>query len=587
MRIKHVKIQNYRNLKNISVDLESVVTIIGENNSGKSNFLKAITLPFLPEDGGSQGKNLQFSDINEVAKTAYYDFIRRNIEGITNGSITDDIIINMAPQVIVEVSFYADDLLKYYVKEFASSADENGDIVFSLAYKYHVTQGVKFVERVKSVVINELSKAPANGINSVKMNLLPVELYGYSIYVPQKESHVSYDTLKAFRYSALVAERDSFSSNNDRIGSKALLNLLQMKMSPADQLAVEKEYTHFFDILKNLSGMENILNWQQESDIPNAKEFFENISVLPNMPSMSSLLNSVRLGYSGDSMSMQGLGQRNLILLLVMLNSLLESKEGRALSIITVEEPEAHLCINNIHLLSSFFDAFSKGNKTTQLFYSTHSQEFINKADMKQIIVMANGNAYALSQELDDSGRNYLSKNVNMDLFKLLLSRRCILVEGLTEELLIKSYIRTQAKLSDVEVISFHKGYKEIMDIWLKINGNSNHRLGCVRDYDNQENAKKEHEKYNQHANICVQTTKGYTLEVDLVNTGDNFTLLQKLYGEELGWNNKTKEEVSDSWRGMKSDMMLQVCQDLLLGNLTGFQMPDHIQTILDFMERE
>ena len=50
LKITHVKIRNYRNLRDIDIGLAETVAIIGENNSGKSNFLKAITLPFLTDD---------------------------------------------------------------------------------------------------------------------------------------------------------------------------------------------------------------------------------------------------------------------------------------------------------------------------------------------------------------------------------------------------------------------------------------------------------------------------------------------------------------------------------------------------------
>ena len=57
MRISRVQIENYRNLKKVDVNLDKIVTLIGENNSGKSNFLCAITLP-LTSDDGSGGKHL-------------------------------------------------------------------------------------------------------------------------------------------------------------------------------------------------------------------------------------------------------------------------------------------------------------------------------------------------------------------------------------------------------------------------------------------------------------------------------------------------------------------------------------------------
>lgn len=98
---------------------------------------------------------------------------------------------------------------------------------------------------------------------------------------------------------------------------------------------------------------------------------------------MQSILSSVRLGYSEEELSMQGLGHRNLVLLFVLINLLLGKETDIALDVLTIEEPEAHLCINNTRLMVSFLKAFTDKNKTVQLFYSTHSTEFINKMNLK------------------------------------------------------------------------------------------------------------------------------------------------------------------------------------------------------------
>ena len=62
--------------------------------------------------------------------------------------------------------------------------------------------------------------------------------------------------------------------------------------------------------------MDQVINWQDESDLKEAKEFFSHISIMPNMPPMQTILTSIRLGYSDAELSLQGLGYRNLILLL-------------------------------------------------------------------------------------------------------------------------------------------------------------------------------------------------------------------------------------------------------------------------------
>lgn len=582
MKISRLQVKNYRNIKDVDIQLGDLVGVIGENNSGKSNLLRAITLPFMADDSGYMGKALSWIDINNDEKQRYYEFLLEKKEEIIMEQISLEDFVAMLQVVTVEVTLKPTDTEVYFVKDLNYAVDKDGNILYGIRYEYKPKNAKRIYEIVKEILRNE--EISEETIEKMKLNLLPTDLYSYSISVPGKGG-ISYDVLKQFRYTSLVAERDDFSTTNEKIGSKSLVRLLQMKLSDQDKLNVEKEYSKFFDFLKNLSGMENIINWQEHSEVENAKEFFDEISILPNMPPMNSIVSSVRLGYAGENLSSQGLGQRNLILLLVLMNSLLEKREDVALHVLTMEEPEAHLCINNIRLMVSFIKAFTKDNNGVQLFYSTHNTEFINKLDLKNVVVLSDGQAYALGTELDDDKRNYLSKNPNLDLFKLFFARKCILVEGLTEELLIRAYLDSKKELNDIEVISFHKGFSDIIEIWLKVNNGGRNRLGIVRDFDNQPNAQREHEKYNGYLNVCVKTTVEYTLEPEIVKTGDNYTILKEKYGTEYGWDSLSKDQLADVWRSAKSEVMLQVCKDLAGGELPNFKMPEHIETIIKFLD--
>ena len=209
--------------------------------------------------------------------------------------------MSVLPIVSVEVNLFPDEDELYFVKDLCYSADTDEGILYGLRYEYKATHPEEVLAHVRSVLISE--QIDGESIENVKMNLLPTTMFTYSILIPQKGAKVAYDTLRQFKYTALTADRDNFSNSNERIGSKSLVKLLQMKLTSNDLLTVEKEYSHFFDALKSLSGMDNIINWQNRSEIPNAKDFFDNIDILPNMPSMTSILNSVRLGYSGENLS--------------------------------------------------------------------------------------------------------------------------------------------------------------------------------------------------------------------------------------------------------------------------------------------
>lgn len=574
MRISRVQIENYRNLRNVDVELGNIVTLIGENNSGKSNFLRAISIPLSAEDNSSI-KRLSWYDINSAAKNDYYDFLRKNRARIINNEVKLEEFSQYIPSVNIQLFLQPDANEHYNVKDILI---DEGLWIGGILYQFYVKKPEELFERVKAIFISEQESDEVN----IQMSLLPIELFEYSITVPGKGNKIPYDALSLFRSMNLPAERDNFASNADKLGSKALTDILQKSMSPDSQVKIEKKYYDFFETVRTEGKLDSVLNWQEYSDIGNAQQFFKQISVLPNMPQMSSILGSIRLGYDNDYMFAQGLGHRNLVLMTVLLNSYIGKERDISFRLMAVEEPEAHLCVSNVLLMASLFKVFSQKNKYTQIVYSTHNAEFVNKIGLDKVVVLHHGMAFNLGSELTNIERDYFAANPNTDIFKLLYSRKAILVEGITEELLIKSYLQTRNDLNDIKVLAFHKGYTKIIEIWKKVNAGSGNKLGVVRDFDDQSNAKTEHEKM-QDSQVIVRTTHGYTLETDIANK--NYDLLKEKYGAIYGWSKMTPEMIQEDWRSNKSDVMLRVCHDMVNGELNGFHLPQHIQEIIEFMQ--
>ena len=574
MKIRHVQIDNYRNLRHVDVSLGNIVTLVGENNSGKSNFLHALSIPLSSDDSGIN-KRLSWFDINKNSKNAYYDFLKANREKIINDTLSVDIFLQNVPVVRIKLYFQPENNEHYDIKDILIDEEK---WIGCIQYQFSIKKPEELFARVKQILSTEIEE------ENIQMSLLPVELFDYSITVPGKESNISYETLMKFRSLDLPAERDSFASNAGRLGSKVLSDLLKKGMRANSQVNIEKAYISFFDTIKKEGRMDSVLNWQNYSDIPNAQHFFRQISILPNMPQMSSILGSIRLGYEDDNMFAQGLGHRNLVLLSVLLNSYLNKPHDISYRLITLEEPEAHLCISNVLLMISLIDVFAQKNKYTQIVYSTHNIEFVNKLGLDNVILLHKGEAINFREVLTDTERDYLAANPNTDILKLLYSRKTILVEGITEELLIKSLLQIRNDLNDIKVLTFHKGFTKIIDLWKKINASSKNKLGIVRDYDNQPKAQTDHEK-RQDDHVIVRTTTEYTLETEI--TSANYDLLKRNYGTEFGWNNLSPEQLQADWRKQKSNIMLRICHDLINGELKGFALPRHIQEIIDFLQEE
>ena len=181
MKITHVKIRNYRNLRDIDIGLAETVAIIGENNSGKSNFLKAITLPFLTDDNTHISKKLSWIDINNETKKCYYKKIILNQNKIRNDEITVEQFAEFLPTVSVEVNIQASGAEEYYVKDM-SYAIEDGEIQYGIKYEF-APKNCADIFRVVKEVVSQTEINDAN-LKEVKMNLLPVEYYNYSLRLP-------------------------------------------------------------------------------------------------------------------------------------------------------------------------------------------------------------------------------------------------------------------------------------------------------------------------------------------------------------------------------------------------------------------
>ena len=136
MKITRIIINNYRNLKSIDVPLNDTVAIIGENNSGKSNFLRALTLPFLSDEFSSSNKKLSWVDINNKAKQEYYQWLIDNQDAIKNGSISQTDFIKNMPVISVEVHLLPDNTEGFFVKELCFDIDGD-EILYGLKYEYN------------------------------------------------------------------------------------------------------------------------------------------------------------------------------------------------------------------------------------------------------------------------------------------------------------------------------------------------------------------------------------------------------------------------------------------------------------------
>lgn len=152
-----------------------------------------------------------------------------------------------------------------------------------------------------------------------------------------------------------------------------------------------------------------------------------------------------------------GLGYNNLIYTATVLGDLKQRKETQreGYSALLIEEPEAHL---HPQLQNLFFKYLNKldTEQGFQIFISSHSPTITAKADLKSIVVLQNQNDIISGLSLDQSGltdinRVYLHKFLDITKSQIFFSNGVILVEGISEALLLPVFSQIMGNEYNIE----------------------------------------------------------------------------------------------------------------------------------------
>ena len=569
MYIRTVEIENYRAFKKFEIKLSPLSLIIGENEAGKTNLFSALTLPLNSNDISFNKKRLSVSDINRESIKDFYQAIIDDKE--------EDEIKDLIPKVRIEVEFTEP---KNIIEEGVVGkwiTGEEADDSYKIRYDFRPKDADHFLKTAKDLL---------EGIKNIKDTRwfnLPIELYDYDITQSNNGLKVSYSDLRLISINSINAERDDFAESNSQKSNDILTKMLISSLLDSDKAKINSAYTSFFDAIENTETFEKIV-----TPDPDFENFFDEIvdklECIPNLPNLKSILSNITLKSGESYLYQRGLGYRNLVYIYLLFEFFKGNKN--ALNLCCIEEPEAHLSVNNLRFATDFiYKSTQKGGSSLQTLISSHSPQVINKLELTNVIVLSGNNAIHLT----DSKKhltNYLRKRPNFDILKLLLSNKTVLVEGTTEEMLINSILyRDNDNVNSLEVISIEQtGFTTFMDVWLQVNkGNTKKKLSIIRDYDDNDSTKDKHQKYDtDNGNIQVRTTTKYTLEDDLAETDGNLGRLNTLFSKKY----KTSDKMAEFLKKSKAERMLKIADSILNEeNKDPITLPKHIQEALDFMK--
>ncbi len=419
MLIKKVIINNYRGFSKFEVNLSKLTLIIGENDSGKSNFFSALTLPLSGNDLGFNRKKLKISDINSKSIFALYKAV---IDGKKDKELS-----SLVPIVSVYIELgdpngeYEEALLQKWI-----TPDSGGDI-FGIKYEFRPKSDSDLLESVK-----ELLKGRSN-VDDAKWFTFPLEHYDYQITSTNNGKPISFNDLKRLVVNHIGAERDDFSDDSTMKANGILSRMLSSTLKDNEKSAIYAAYIDFFETIEKTDTFKKIINL--DPGFENFSDHIDNLECIPNLPNLKNILSNITLQSGKEFLYQRGLGDRNLIYIILLFE--FYKLEKKYFNLCCIEEPEAHLGVNNLRLATDFIYKSTKKSKKSdensllQTLVTSHNPTVINKLDISNVLVFTGEKPVSL-RDVTKTLLDYLRKRPNFDILKLLFTEKVILVEGTT-----------------------------------------------------------------------------------------------------------------------------------------------------------
>lgn len=266
------------------------------------------------------------------------------------------------------------------------------------------------------------------------------------------------------------------------------------------------------------------------------------------------LENSLTI-YEGDiDINNKGSGK------LVEIKTELSLSESSKVDVILAEEIENHLSSHNFKKILNKIC----GDDNKQIFVSTHNNFACARLELKNAIFLSPENEQIIClQHLDNDTSEYFCKAPYVSILDYVLSKKCILLEGPSEFILIEKMYSEYLKDKGLDNSTLEKDGIEVLAVrglsfirYLEVGSLLNIKTAVITDNDSnyEKNIKNKYINFESNLNIAIFSNEDndlYTFEVCLAN--DNEELLQKLFKK------SDKDELIDYMKKNKTDVALTI----------------------------
>lgn len=521
MAIEKLLIKNYKLIENTIIELQPDVNIfVGENDSGKSTILEAISIVSTGNlNGRSFEKQIKANLFNQKTREKYIASLKSKRQ------------VQSPPVIIIEA---------YWEIEDAAFKGTNNELREDCA-------GI----RMELAFDSEYADAYKKMLKEGEIYDIPVEFYTVSY-------HYFKGTPVVYRYAPVKGTfidttRKDYSYVMDKFVTSNIATYLTTK-EQTDLSTAYRKSRHAFqenEVVKQLNlSMKNNVKINKRSVAVDLRE--DNIDEWKHQ--MSIMVESIPFENIG-------FGTQNSIKIELAIKN---SKEQ--VNLIMMEEPENNLSYTNMTRLIDHITQ-SEGK---QIFISTHSSYVANKLNLGNIFLLYNGKIKSLS-ELPEDTKRYFKKLPGYDTLRAVLAEKVILVEGPTDELIIqRAYLDEYGKLpmeDGIDVIVVDAlAFKRYCDIAVLLKK----KIVIVTDNDGniQKNINDKYSEYLDKTNLVfvyeenemLNTIEPSVLEVNC-NNGEPTELFRKVISQNGSMRNRDKQEVLSFMTKNKAEWALRVLE--------------------------
>ncbi|WP_407503290.1 ATP-dependent nuclease [Elizabethkingia miricola] len=489
MKITKISVTNFRLLDEISINIEDDITlIVGKNNTGKTSLFEIINI-FL---GGNS--KISFHDfaqnsykIFDICYNKYSDVLLTEKDETKRNEIEKEIITaipRITLQIEIDYNKITDSLIN--ISDFISDLDETKTEAV-IVFKYEpintlqllkqfynrVDDKIGLIEWLNENLTSHYVTRVFGGDNLIEDNILTKiskVLCFETIQASRKLDDIKMDKNRSLAVGFSDYYRNVHGDQNADV--EALKKTLKDVSTELDD--------KYEKVLKKI--LEKLKSFGVDKDI-NIPEIILKSKFDPE----SIIKNNIRYFYKNGDIELpenyNGLGYSNLIFLVLKIVSFIEhfkkNKAKHEVEILTIllEEPEAHLHPQMqqvfVEQVRETIEKASVEDKIQiQLIISTHSSHMIAEAglnvkrsferiryfnkfkkDNDTIIEVKDFNDFKHREKEEDTFR-FLKQYLNLNKCDLFFADKVIMVEGITEKLLMPLFIKKVAKDLENEYVS-------------------------------------------------------------------------------------------------------------------------------------